>query len=379
MMGAVMRHPWILGLSLLALGLLGGCSYRLEAPPPPPAPPAAATPGTAPLSGGLYTAVAGDTVASVANRFNVQIRSLIEANRLAPPYVLEPGQQLAIPMQSEHIVVAGDSVWRLARAYNVDRSTLIRLNNLQPPYQLRIGERLLLPSPVENLPGGAAMATAEPSTEPGSPANSHAAITAEPLPPPSGAGVRANPPPPAPTTTAAPGQPLPLSRPPPGSATTLSPAKPPKAAPAQSAAMPTAPAASPVPEPKAMAGGKFLMPVNGKLTARFGSVSNGLHNDGINIAAPRGTPVRAAQNGVVAYAGNELKGFGNLLLIRHANGWMSAYAHNDMLLVKRGDQVKRGQVIARVGSTGNVATPQLHFELRHNTEAVDPVPNLGSS
>ena len=379
MMGAVMRHPWILGLWLLALGLLGGCSYRLEAPPPPPAPPAAATPGTAPLSGGLYTAVAGDTVASVANRFNVQIRSLIEANRLAPPYVLEPGQQLAIPMQSEHIVVAGDSVWRLARAYNVDRSTLIRLNNLQPPYQLRIGERLLLPSPIENLPGGAAVATAE-QPEPGPPANSHAAITAEPLPPPSGAGVRANTPPPAPTTTAAPGQPLPLSRPPPpGSATTLPPAKPPKAAPAQSAAMPTAPAASPVPEPKAMAGGKFLMPVNGKLTARFGSVSNGLHNDGINIAAPRGTPVRAAQNGVVAYAGNELKGFGNLLLIRHANGWMSAYAHNDMLLVKRGDQVKRGQVIARVGSTGNVATPQLHFELRHNTEAVDPVPNLGSS
>ena len=128
-----------------------------------------------------------------------------------------------------------------------------------------------------------------------------------------------------------------------------------------------------------MARGKFLMPVNGKVTARFGSVSNGLHNDGINIAAPRGTPVRAAQNGVVAYAGNELKGFGNLLLIRHANGWMSAYAHNDVLLVKRGDQVKRGQVIARVGSTGNVATPQLHFELRHNTEAVDPVPNLGNS
>jgi len=128
-----------------------------------------------------------------------------------------------------------------------------------------------------------------------------------------------------------------------------------------------------------MSGRKFLLPVNGKLTARFGSVSNGLHNDGINIAAPRGTPVRAAQNGVVAYAGNELKGFGNLLLIRHANGWMTAYAHNDVLLVKRGDQVKRGQVIARVGSTGNVATPQLHFELRHNTEAVDPTPNLGNS
>jgi murein DD-endopeptidase MepM/ murein hydrolase activator NlpD len=180
---------------------------------------------------------------------------------------------------------------------------------------------------------------------------------------------------------------VPLNRPPPPTASTAV-AAPPNAVPpasgkapppAGTAAVPTAPDSSPVPEPKAMSGRKFLLPVNGKLTARFGSVSNGLHNDGINIAAPRGTPVRAAQNGVVAYAGNELKGFGNLLLIRHANGWMTAYAHNDVLLVKRGDQVKRGQVIARVGSTGNVATPQLHFELRHNTEAVDPTPNLGNS
>ncbi|MGE3967649.1 MAG: M23 family metallopeptidase, partial [Dongiaceae bacterium] len=86
-----------------------------------------------------------------------------------------------------------------------------------------------------------------------------------------------------------------------------------------------------------------------------------------------GTPVRAAENGVVVYSGNQIRGFGNLLLIRHTDGWVTAYAHNDTLLVKKGQQVKRGETIARVGSTGNVSQPQLHFELRKGTEAIDPM------
>src|SRR6185369_5258016 len=118
--------------------------------------------------------------------------------------------------------------------------------------------------------------------------------------------------------------------------------------------------------------GKFLWPVNGKIISPFGPKDGGLHNDGINIAAPLGTPVHAADSGVVVYAGNELRGFGNLLLVRHADGWVSAYAHCDALLVKRGDQVKRGQVIARVGQTGAVRTPQLHFEVRRGTRPVNP-------
>jgi murein DD-endopeptidase MepM/ murein hydrolase activator NlpD len=123
--------------------------------------------------------------------------------------------------------------------------------------------------------------------------------------------------------------------------------------------------------------GKFLWPVNGKIVSPFGPKDGGLHNDGINIAAPLGTPIHASDNGVVVYAGNELRGFGNLLLVRHADGWVSAYAHCDALLVKRGDNVKRGQVIARVGQSGNVTSPQLHFELRKGAEAVDPLPQLG--
>jgi len=129
----------------------------------------------------------------------------------------------------------------------------------------------------------------------------------------------------------------------------------------------------PLTEPPARASARFSWPVNGKLIAGFGAAGKGLHNDGINIAAPAGTQVLAADNGVVAYAGNELKGFGNLLLVKHADGWTTAYAHNGKLLVKRGDEVKQGQVVAEVGRTGNVDTPQLHFEVRKGTQAMDPM------
>ena len=113
-------------------------------------------------------------------------------------------------------------------------------------------------------------------------------------------------------------------------------------------------------------------PVSGTILSEFGPKSGGLHNDGINIAAAKGTAVRAADEGTVAYAGNELKGFGNLVLVRHADGWMTAYAHLDRMDVDRGAPVKRGQIIGTVGATGNVRAPQLHFELRRGSRAVDP-------
>jgi murein DD-endopeptidase MepM/ murein hydrolase activator NlpD len=124
--------------------------------------------------------------------------------------------------------------------------------------------------------------------------------------------------------------------------------------------------------PPARAGSKFLWPVNGTILSAYGPKEGGLHNDGINIAAARGTPVRAAENGVVAYVGNELRGFGNLVLVRHADGWVSAYAHADEILVRPGQQVNRGDVIARVGTSGGLRDPQVHFELRRGKRAVDP-------
>ena len=116
----------------------------------------------------------------------------------------------------------------------------------------------------------------------------------------------------------------------------------------------------------------FRWPVRGRVIAGFGPKPNGLQNDGINLAVPEGTPVKAAEDGVVAYAGNELKGYGNLVLVRHSNGFVTAYAHASEIMVKRGDAVKRGQVIAKSGQTGNVTSPQLHFEIRKGSTPVDP-------
>jgi len=118
--------------------------------------------------------------------------------------------------------------------------------------------------------------------------------------------------------------------------------------------------------------GRFLMPVRGTILSGFGPKPGGLHNDGINIGANRGTPIKAAENGVVVYAGNELRGYGNLLLVRHSGGWVTAYAHIGKFRVRQGAKVKQGEVIGEVGNSGSVDRPQLHFEIRKGTRAVNP-------
>ncbi|MBM3546590.1 MAG: gamma-D-glutamyl-meso-diaminopimelate peptidase [Alphaproteobacteria bacterium] len=132
-------------------------------------------------------------------------------------------------------------------------------------------------------------------------------------------------------------------------------------------------------EPPPRSGRSFQWPVRGKLISSYGPQPGGLRNDGLNIAARHGDKVVAADNGVVAYAGDDLKGFGNLVLIKHAGGFVTTYAHNDKLLVKRGDKVKRGQVIATVGESGAVARPQVHFQVRQGAHAVDPRPLMERS
>jgi murein DD-endopeptidase MepM/ murein hydrolase activator NlpD len=153
--------------------------------------------------------------------------------------------------------------------------------------------------------------------------------------------------------------------------------------PAPVAPQAVAPAPAPQPEAKApvaepeqtasLSAGNFRWPARGRVIAGFGA--NG-GNEGINIAVPEGTPVKAAESGTVTYAGSEVKGYGNLILVRHDNGFVSAYAHNGSLSVKRGEQVKRGQVIATSGQTGNVTSPQLHFEIRKGATPVDPMKHL---
>jgi murein DD-endopeptidase MepM/ murein hydrolase activator NlpD len=129
-------------------------------------------------------------------------------------------------------------------------------------------------------------------------------------------------------------------------------------------------------EPEARTDAQFRWPVKGRIIGKYGEMLDGARNDGVNIAVPLGTEVKAAENGVVAYAGEELKGYGKLVLIRHADNWVSAYAHNDEITVKRGDTVSRGQVIAKAGKSGDVDQPQLHFELRKGSQPMDPLPHM---
>lgn len=260
----------------------------------------------------------GDSVYLIARRYNVPMKAIIQTNKLEPPYILYPGQVLTLTPPQAYTVQRGDSLYAISRKYGVDMRALAQKNALQAPYTIFPGQRLLIPL---------AYATASASTPPPASTPSRSQSNR------------------GPSTT------RPVASSPP-------------------------PVAPPAPPPRA--GSRFIWPAEGEILARFGPSGKGLHNDGINIGVPRGTSVRAAENGVVAYSGNELQGFGNLLLIKHADGWMTAYAHNDELLVKRGDEVKRGQVISRAGSSGNVRTPQVHFELRRGTKAVDPLKHLAA-
>lgn len=127
-------------------------------------------------------------------------------------------------------------------------------------------------------------------------------------------------------------------------------------------------------KPQAPAAGApvFVWPVSGRVLSDFGATTTGGRNDGINIAAPTGTPIRASSSGFITYAGDELKGYGNLVLIKHSGGYTTAYAHADRLVVVKGDYVASGQVIGYAGETGDVSSPQVHFEIRSNTTPVNP-------
>jgi murein DD-endopeptidase MepM/ murein hydrolase activator NlpD len=352
---------------------------------------------------GVYVVAPGDTLATISNRTNTPIRALIDNNGLQPPYNIRPGQELRIAERQNYVVRSGDTLSGLAKRFHVQQSALVELNNLKPPYALRVGQSLVLPSAVETTQSAAAPLPASTPTTPPAPkvdvvpqASNAGSVSASALPPPPAATTA-----PKPLTPAAPSAPAtakPVAEPdltaaeeaaeaayeaqqkqktqvPSSPTPTPAPAPAPAPTPAPAAApAPAAPVQEAVVSPPSASG--FSWPVQGKVILKFGATSDGLRNDGINIAAPAGAPVMAAADGTVAYAGNQLRGFGNLVLIRHANGLITAYAHNQSLLVAKGDKVKRGAVIARVGATGNVAKPQLHFEIRKGEEPVDPMKYL---
>ena len=295
--------------------------------------PAPGTPAIPVPASGMHKVERGNTVYSISRLYGVPVRAIIETNGLTPPYLLKVGDSLALPGRRGHRVAKGETVYSISRQYGVPMNELTRANGIAQPYTIVIGQELV-------IPGAAGMQMAATGSQSSS---SDSVVVQIPLAPT-----------PAPTakTTATPAP---------------SPPPPPPAAKA------TAKQIAALPKPPARASSTFLWPVSGKVISRFGGQKDGRHNDGINIGAKRGTTVRAAENGVVAYAGNELRGFGNLLLIKHADGYMTAYAHNETLLVDRGAKVKRGDAIARVGSTGSVGSPQLHFEIRKGRKSVDPL------
>lgn len=269
----------------------------------------------------------GDTVYSIARRHKLSPRDLIEANGLRPPFELTVGQRLVLPQGSIHTVKSGEYIALIAKRYNADTFALARINGIRPPYTIFPGQKLRIPRT-----GGEPLNVQVASRPKQQPAST---LWVEPK------GT------PQPTVQAS-----------------------------RSSAQSKSKAKAKVPKPPKRSGGKFSWPLKGKILSNFGSKDKGLQNDGVNIAAARGTLVKASENGVVAYAGNEIRGFGNLLLIKHDGGWVTAYAHNDTLLVKRGDKVTRGQQISKVGSTGSVTSPQLHFELRKGSRAVNPHKHL---
>jgi murein DD-endopeptidase MepM/ murein hydrolase activator NlpD len=419
----VMRWASVAVLCLaLAACNQGGRPRNAVAPNPAPvvAAPTVNAADFGKMIGGDYVVAPGDTLAVVADRTNSSIRSLIDMNGLQPPYALAPGTRLALKPRTQYVVQQGDTVGSLAQRYGISESTLVAVNNLPAPYTVHPGQKLSIPSAAEasNLPNMTADAVPPPTPAgtvssaplpapggsvtdsiPSAPKPLSPAVPATPLPSGSGVSSQSLPAPlPVPSTTTTvtpmPSTPKPVVTAPSVMQTTVLPAPVPAApAPAATkpAAVPTQPVASaPVPDaatttaaagsgPAAGTGkGPFAWPVQGKVIGAFGSSTDGTKNDGINIAAPSGAPVVAAADGVVAYAGNELRGFGNMILIRHDGGYVTAYAHNASLLVKKGDKVKRGQTIARVGATGAVFGPQLHFEIRKGTQPVDPMTFLGS-
>ncbi|MBT7641898.1 MAG: M23 family metallopeptidase [Rhodobiaceae bacterium] len=252
----------------------------------------------------------GDTYYKISLRHKVPLRALLEVNKARPPYSLSAGQKIKLPVQAFHTVRAKETLYAISRKYNTDVSTLAALNQISKPFSIRIGQKLQVPD--ERAGRAASLGRPAPDAK----------------------------------LTEAKSQ----------TKKTVSQKR------VKRAALPAAPRRV----------GRFQVPVQGKVISNFGTKPNGLHNDGINIAARNGTPIKAAENGVVVYTGNELRGYGNLLLVRHGEGWVTAYAHASKFLVKPGDRVKQGQSIAEVGQTGNVDRPQVHFEVRKGTRAVNP-------
>ena len=290
---------------------------------------------------GAHVVQNGDTVYTISQKYGLDLRGIIEANNLSPPYALKAGSRLKLPAPNTYTVRDRVSLYTISRLFNTTQTELASLNRLPRPYKLKSGQVLKIPNNYATAPAvdPPVFATAAPvgKIEVVPLASNLPTVSSQP------ASSQAT------SSSAVPPQPQPMSN------TQVATAKP-----AQSAALPARQ-------------GKFMKPVAGKIISSFGDKADGQHNDGINIQAAKGDAVRASENGKVVYVGNEIQGYGTMILLRHKDEYMTAYAHLDKALVKKGDVIMRGQTIGTVGSSGFVDKPQLHFEIRKGKKAVDPV------
>ncbi len=285
------------------------------------------------VAGGKTFVAKCETLFAVSRRTGVDVTDLISSNSLQPPYGVRAGQSLIIPPLRYHRVAQGENVSSIARRYDITLLDIVRINNLAEPYGVVIGQNIKLPSDDAEI-----VAAASPSKMP-TPAHVSKPVEPNSVP-----------------------LPMPAKRP----VVVATPA--------------VVPAPTPIAPPRVATlaeAPRFIWPVRGRVVAGFGDLGNGRFNDGVNLAVTKGESVKVAADGVVLFAQN-MRGFGNLVLVRHAGNWLTAYGHNDALLVTRGTTVKRGETIARAGQSGTVASPQLHFEVRRGSKPLNPLQYMPS-
>ncbi|WP_322963541.1 M23 family metallopeptidase [Sphingomonas fuzhouensis] len=289
------------------------------------------TPDAREIADTTYIVQPGDTLRAIADRTGAGSEAIARANALTPPFMIRAGQRLTIPGGRYHLVRSGESGIAIARAYGVAWSRIVEANALTEPFVLRAGQRILIPGmAVGAIPLSSAAERAAAFT-----------LDVDDI----------------------------LTGGEPALASNQEPAKP---SPTPRRVLPpTAVVAAPT---RLRSG--FAWPVEGKVVKRFGAGSSGERNDGIKIAVPIGTPIKATADGVVAYVGDGIAALGGLVIVKHGDGWTSVYGHASKLMVQRGQSVKRGQTLALSGQTGFADRPELHFELRRGRTPVDPLSQL---
>lgn len=298
-----------------------------------------------------YIAKQGDNIYVISKKFSIPVREIIDYNNLAPPFAIHTGDNLKLPEGRYYIAKSGDNLHDIASRYSVTKSNLAELNNIEneeidegrvlriPPShrdyraqsKIAINSKAVDKSPSSNVSSSdlAPLEVAPPALSKSQPAQKKELVALPPI------------------------------------------VKEPeivKEIPIPNAKKPEKVAKS---TPETLKG-QFIMPVNGNIISKYGKKPDGSFNDGINIETSAGAAVHAASDGKVVYAGNELKGYGNLVIIRHDGGYLTTYAHLEEYSVKKGDAITKSQVIGKVGATGNVKSPQLHFSLHKGKEMLNP-------